>query len=297
MLTALDHFVVAVRDLEAATRTYTRLLGRACTWRGEHPVLGTQNALFRLENTYLELLAPAPGAGAWLAQRIEAEGEGPFALAFATPDAEAFRAHAEAHGLRPSAVQAGLGRDSDSGAFRKWRNVLLDRDATHGAQLFAIEHLSPPDLLPLSPPTAENAAATVDSVDHVVVRTQDGDRAKALYGDALGIRLSLDRSFPQWGARLMFFRLGHLTVEIAAALEGAGKPGEPDCFWGVSYRVGNAGAAHARLAEAGFDVTPVRPGRKPSTFVFTVNDSPHGVATLVLQPPPREGLTSSPSRA
>ncbi len=284
MLTGLDHFVVAVRDLAVATRTYSRLLGRAATWRGEHPVLGTENTLFRLANTYLELLAPTPGAGRWLSERLEANGEGPFALAFATDDAEAFRAHAEARGLRPSPVQPGLGRDSDSGAFRKWRNVLLDRAATHGTQLFAIEHLSPPELLPLSPPTDENGDATMNSVDHVVVQTQDGERAKALYGDALGIRLALDRSFPQWGSRLLFFRLGHLTVEVAAALEGAAKPGVPDRFWGVSYRVADAVAAHARLREAGFDATPVKPGRKPGTFVFTVNGETHGVATLVLQP-------------
>jgi len=284
MLTALDHFVVAVRDLPTATRSYARLLGRAATWRGEHPVLGTENALFRLENTYLELLAPAEGAGQWLREHLDAQGEGVYALAFATPDAEAFRARAEAHGLRPSAVQPGLGRDSDSGAFRKWRNVLLDRAATHGARLFAIEHLSPPDLLPLSPPTDENAAATVSSVDHVVVHTADAERAKALYGDALGLRLGLDRSFPQWGSRMLFFRVGHLTVEVVSRLgEGAVSDG-PDRFDGVAYRVADAEAAHARLSAEGFDLTPCKPGRKAGTFVFTVRAGTHGVATLILQP-------------
>jgi catechol 2,3-dioxygenase-like lactoylglutathione lyase family enzyme len=284
MLSALDHFVIAVSDLPAAQRSYTRLLGRAATWRGEHPALGTENALFRLANTYLELLAPAPGEGQWLRDHLTAHGEGPFALAFATPDAEAFRAHALAHGLRPGAVQPGLGRDSDSGAFRKWRNVMLDREATAGLTLFAIEHLSPPELLPLSPPTDERAAATADSVDHVVVHTPDPERAKQLYGDALGLRLGLDRAFPQWGSRMLFFRVGHLTVEVVAQLGGEAEPGAPDRFWGVAYRVADAEAAHARLRDAGFDVTPCKPGRKPGTFVFTVNGGTHGVATLVLQP-------------
>lgn len=284
MLTGLDHLVVAVSDLGRAQRTYTRLFGRAATWRGEHPALGTENALFRLENTYLELLAPAPGAGAWLRDHLSAQGEGLFALAFATPDAEAFRAHAAARGLRPSELQPGLGRDSDSGAFRKWRNVLLDRDATHGVRLFAIEHLSPADLLPLSPPAHEDAAGTVGSVDHVVVQTADAERAKALYGGALGIRLGLDRSFPQWGSRMLFFRLGHLTLEVVAKLGERPKAGAPDRLWGISYRVGSAQAAHARLREAGFAPTPCKPGRKPGTFVFTVTGETHGVATLILQP-------------
>ncbi len=282
MLTALDHFVVAVRALEPAVRTYAGLLGRAPTWRGEHPSLGTENALFRFENTYLELLAPQPGAGDWLAKQIEGSGEGAYALAFATPDAEAFRAHAEAQGLRPSAVLPGLGRDSDSGAFRKWRNVLLAPEATRGARLFAIEHLSPADLLPLSPSIGDERAGVI-GVDHVVVRTGDGDAARALYGDALGIRLALDRSFPQWGARLLFFRLGHLTVEVAASLEKSADAAA-DQFWGVSYRVRDAAAARARLAADGFDVSEVRTGRKPDTRVFTVNGPTHGVATLMLEP-------------
>ena len=283
MLTALDHFVIAVRDLTTAQRTYARLLGRAATWRGEHPALGTENALFRLENTYLELLAPAADAGRWLGDWLDANGEGVFALAFATPDAEAFRAQAEARGLAPSALQPGLGRDSDSGAFRKWRNVLLDRAATHGLQLFAIEHLSPPDLLPLSPATHANAGATTDSVDHLVIATPDAERAKALYGDALGIRLGLDKEFP-WGARQQFFRLGHFTLEVVSSLKpGAPRTG-PDRPAGVAYRVADAPAAHARLSEAGFDLTPCKPGRKPGTFVFTVKSETCGVPTLMIQP-------------
>ena len=63
MLTHLDHVIVTVRDLEAATQTLARLLGRGPSWRGEHPDLGTANALFRLSNTYVELLAPAGSGG------------------------------------------------------------------------------------------------------------------------------------------------------------------------------------------------------------------------------------------
>jgi catechol 2,3-dioxygenase-like lactoylglutathione lyase family enzyme len=283
MLTGLDHFVIAVRDLTAAQRSYARLLGRASTWRGEHPALGTENVLFRLENTYVELLAPAPGEGRWLADWLDANGEGVFALAFATRDAEAFRAHAAARGLSPSPVQPGLGRDTDSGAFRKWRNVLLDRAATHGLQLFAIEHLSPPELLPLGPPLHESPGATVSAVDHLVVRTGDAERAKALYGDALGIRLGLDREFPAWGARQQFFRLGHFTLEIVSPLAADADRGGPDRPGGVAYRVADAQAAHARLHEAGFELTPCKPGRKPGTFVFTVKSETCGIPTLMLQ--------------
>ena len=77
MLTTLDHLVIAVRDLAAATDVYARLLGRRPSWRGSHPTYGTANTLFRLENVYVELLAPQrPGAvsgrlGAWLGDHGE----------------------------------------------------------------------------------------------------------------------------------------------------------------------------------------------------------------------------------
>src|SRR5690606_24118179 len=78
-LHALDHVIVLVSELEAATRDAARLLGRTPSWRGEHPGQGTANALFRLENTYLELLAPVgPGALADpLRARLAHAGEGP----------------------------------------------------------------------------------------------------------------------------------------------------------------------------------------------------------------------------
>ena len=62
MLTALDHVVIAVRDLEAASLQYGELLGLGPSWAGEHPDLGTRNTLYRLGNTYLELLSPIESA-------------------------------------------------------------------------------------------------------------------------------------------------------------------------------------------------------------------------------------------
>jgi hypothetical protein len=52
---AVDHVILAVADLEVATAAYAALLGRAPSWRGVHPGLGTRNAIFRLDNTYVEL--------------------------------------------------------------------------------------------------------------------------------------------------------------------------------------------------------------------------------------------------
>jgi catechol 2,3-dioxygenase-like lactoylglutathione lyase family enzyme len=284
--TRLDHVIVAVRDLAAAERTYARLLGRSASWRGEHPGLGTENALFRTGEAYVEVLAPAAGAGDWLRKRLEERGEGLVGFALATEDADACAKALAERGLHPAAPARGIGRDVESGAFREWRNVMLPPAETRGVLVFGIEHRSAPELLPEVPPAGAPEAA-VHGIDHVVIRSADADATRALYGERLGLRLALDRSFPQWGARLLFFRVGRITVEVAAQLGDAVDPAPEDRAWGISWRVGDADAARARLAEAGFDVSEVRTGRRPGTRVLTVRGDPCGVATLMLEPTPR----------
>jgi len=296
-LHSLDHVIVAVSNLEAATGATARLLGRRPSWRGEHPRAGTSNTLFRLANTSLELLCPS-GEGplarvleAW----IEARGEGLLGMAFGSDDAEACRARLAAAGLEPEAIENGLGRDVDSGAYRQWRRLPLPLARTRGVPLFAIQHSSPPELLP--PATAFAAEpSTVFALDHVVVLSGDPEASRAFYGDALGLRLALDREFPSWGSRLVFFRVGGVTVEIAARLTDAsareaGSQAPPplpsldaDRLFGLSWRVRDAAAARARLAELGFEVSELRPGRKPGTRVFSVRSGTCGVATLMLEP-------------
>jgi catechol 2,3-dioxygenase-like lactoylglutathione lyase family enzyme len=284
MLDRLDHVIVAVADLEVATTTLARLLGRRPTWRGEHPALGTENTLFRLDNTYLELLAPANGSGGWLRERIDAQGEGLFGLAFGTPDAAALAAAWSERGLHPQPPTEGMGRDVESGAFREWTNVHLPPSDTRGVLIFGIEQRSPDELLAKSPPLGD-AAAAAHAVDHVVVRTDAPEEAKALYGERLGLRLALDRSFPKWGARLMFFRVGGLTVELAARLEPEGEPLEQDDLWGITYRVADLDAAVERLRAQDFDVSETRAGRKEGTRVSTVRGPSLGIPTLLLEPP------------
>lgn len=287
VLTCLDHVILAVRDLETATRDHATLLGRRPSWRGEHAGAGSANTLFRLENTYLELLAPdGPGpVGDALRAWLDARGEGPLGLAFGTDDAEAARTELATRGLAPGPVEKGLGRDVESGGFREWRRVPLPLERTRGVVLFAIQHLSPPELLPAAGAAGPERAA-VSGLDHAVVQTPEPDAAIALYGQGLGLRLALDRTFEAWGMRLVFFRVGGVTVELAAPL--APDPTQTgDRFWGLSWRVPDADAARDRLAAAGFDVSEVRTGRKPGTRVLTVREPTHGVATLLLEPAPR----------
>ena len=284
MLHSLDHVIVGVRDLEARAKTYTALLGRAPSWRGTHPGQGTANALFRLENTYLELLGPVGegGSASMLRARLDSDGEGLIGMAFGTDDADACARALRDRGLSPTDPVPGTGRDPDRPHERAWKNVILPPDQSRGPLVFAIEHLSPPDALPLAEPLAPGDSI-VTGLDHIVVNTQDVLATKAFYGEKLGLRLALDQTFEKRGIRLLFFRVGGVTVEVASRLAAPIDASARDRLWGLAWRVPDADAARARLVAAGFEPTPTRDGHKPGTRVCSVDQGVQGVPTLLIE--------------
>ena len=277
-ITALDHIALVVSDLAAAEAGYERLLGRKANWRGS--MHGASHVWFQLGNMALDVIAPTGEGvvGDTIRARIASHGEGIWGLGFSVPDMAAAQKRFERVGV-PAYDREEVSTNPETGATREWAVASLRAKATHGVNLFLVENR--PGVATW--PEAEAGEAAVTGLDHVVVRTPDPDRAAALYGARMGLDMRLDRSNPDWGTRLMFFRVGDLVVEIAHDLK-AGVSDGPDSFWGLSWRVADVAETHARLTAAGGLVSEVRTGRKPGTAVFTVKDAPGGVPTLVIGP-------------
>jgi catechol 2,3-dioxygenase-like lactoylglutathione lyase family enzyme len=288
----LDHVVIAVRDLEGATRDYAALLGRSPSWRGGHAAYGTRNTLFRIDNTYVELLGlGGPGGDPrWsgeLARFLDTQGEGVYALALGTADVDAAARDMRDRGLEVVNPADGEGVDVVTGARRTWRNAWVSTKSSNGIRVFLIEHRSPVDALPVAV-AAGDSAACVQRMDHAVVLSADMEASRKLWSDVLGARLALDRTFPDRNRRILFYRLGDITIEISGGAqqseEGIGKP---DRIFGLAWGVGDLAAACARLAAAGIEVSGPRQGIKPGTRVATVKGAPsHGVATLLIEHTP-----------
>lgn len=119
------------------------------------------------------------------------------------------------------------------------------------------------------------------SVDHLVLRTADADACIELFSVGLGIRLALDKNAPQWGARMLFFRVGKLTLEVVEPTEE--KPAR-DHFWGIAYQCSDLSYTTQKLLEGGVALSEVRSGRKPDTKVATVKSHSLAIPTLLIEP-------------
>lgn len=160
------------------------------------------------------------------------------------------------------------------GASEEDGEIVLEPSASHGVGIALAAHHSEAS----APQAGEDRIA---GLDHVVIRTPDAERAIAFYGAKLGLDFRLDRSNPAWGSRLLFFRCGDAVVEIAANPKAPRSDG-PDTLSGLAFRAADPDAARARLADAGFDISEVRAGRKPGTRVFTLRSGVIGAPVLVL---------------
>jgi catechol 2,3-dioxygenase-like lactoylglutathione lyase family enzyme len=277
MITGLDHVLIVCPSGDDAENAYSALLGREADWRSTDAA-GSTSVIFQMENTALEIMSPVGGGP--LARRlhamIEQDGPGLKSLIFASNDLAEDRATFDRRGLRPDEIVPGESTDPRLGSARYWSRMRLDDAVTHGVRIFALARRQP-DPMTYKP----GEASIVSGLDHVVINTANPDRAAALYGARLGLRLALDRANPDWDMRLMFFRIGGLTIELAHKLS-AGPGNQPDKLWGLSWKVPDIAAAHARLLARNFAVTSIRAGRRAGTRVFSVRDGTLNIPTLIL---------------
>jgi len=255
LITGFDHTVIAVRDIAQGVAAYETLLGaKASAIETREDVA---SAVVVTRNHAVEIMAPTGPGAARLSAALDDGGEGIKSLVFATSDIEKLHARGERVGLEPEAIVERAGA----------RSFRASTARTHGARLFFMQRDEP-----------LQANAGVVGLDHAVIRTSDIERAAALYGARLGLDMRLDREV--MGRRLMFFRCGDAIAEVIhddTLTDGRDK------LWGLSWRVANADAERARLAEAGLNVSDVRAGMKPGTRVFTVRDQTCGVPTLMIE--------------
>lgn len=119
------------------------------------------------------------------------------------------------------------------------------------------------------------------AVDHLVLRTDDAPACIELFSGELGIRLALDKTVPEWGGRMLFFRAGKLTLEV---IESDTDAASGSVIWGLAYQYPDLAEFVAQLAARGVETSAIRAGRKPGTLVSTLKSHNLKIPTLLIQP-------------
>jgi catechol 2,3-dioxygenase-like lactoylglutathione lyase family enzyme len=279
MITGLDHVVALVRDIGAAKAAYQTLLARAPAWQNSGE--GADRVLYTLQNMTLELMAPSGFSVS--ADRMRAlldDHDGVLAsLCFRVADIGKMHRRLDRVALKPEPVADVESSDTETGAILHWKRTRAATELTRGVRMFFLE------LAEERPISAVTDVGPIEGLDHVVVATEDSERAAALYGARLGLDMALDRSHHDWG-QLMFFRCGDLIVEVVRRPVAGGDLAH-DRLWGLSWRVADIEATRVRLIAAGIDVSEVRKGRKPGTRVMTVRSGTCGIQTILLERSPK----------
>jgi catechol 2,3-dioxygenase-like lactoylglutathione lyase family enzyme len=277
MITALDHLVLLCPSIEEGTRTYQTLLGRAPDWQSIDSS-GIASVYFQLDGIALELIAPhgdTPTASK-LKERLQQKGSSLQSIVFSSDDLDTDRRIFERRALKPEAIQFGQSSNTLNNKERRWSRFRISDEQACGVRMFFLQRSNDDPLLVMPAPSH-----SLSSLDHVVINTSNSDRATALYGARLGLRLALDISIVERDIRLVSFKAGNNRIELSHRISKANET-DPDILWGITWRTHDIDGAQARMVSAGLNVSEIRKGLSKGTRVFTVRDGTLNVPTLIL---------------
>jgi catechol 2,3-dioxygenase-like lactoylglutathione lyase family enzyme len=277
MIKSIDHILVAVEDLDKSVEDYSIVFGFGPAWQGSHPSLGTKNALFPLENMYLELITKEDEGplGEFIGEHLKKNGESVFGLALETDDIVKAKKKLSASFKVDLEILDGKGLDNISKKERHWKNILIPMNISRGIFTLLIEHTDG-----TLPEHIDSDESEIKRMDHVVINSNDPDGLVDLYNKKYGIRLALDQFVEQWGGRMLFFRTNRTTIEAI----GIKKDGPPeDSLWGLAWTTKDIKKTHKRLLDAGVIITDIKDGRKPNTLVATIKSHCSNVPSLLIE--------------
>jgi catechol 2,3-dioxygenase-like lactoylglutathione lyase family enzyme len=140
MLTALDHIIIGVTDLEQATNIFSQKLGLAISGGGIHPSGGTANRIIVIGDTYLELITvrtPAEAQQSMLERQTRGDGYLNFVLS--SNDIEADTAAMARRGVSVIGPTSGQLKAPD-GHTRGWSRTDVERPDLTQHYPFVIQH-------------------------------------------------------------------------------------------------------------------------------------------------------------
>lgn len=209
---AIDHIVIAVRDLAQASADYAAA-GFTVTPGGWHTGGATHNALISFaDGAYFELIAFAEPdqeqPHKWWPRF--ARGEGTVDFAMLSPDLGAEAARLRAAGLTAEGPTDG-GRERPDGEVLAWRSLTL---GTEIPLPFVIEDVTARELRVPPPPATEHGLG-VTGIAGLVMLVPDLEAASAAYTALLGVAAEAVEPSIAGVHAVRRFRFGEQWIDLA----------------------------------------------------------------------------------
>lgn len=255
MITGFANITMGTADLGRATEEYQCFLGKP-------PARSNANlSEFHLSNLALRL--------------AQSDQMGIISLGFRVSELERAQVRMQRFGLLNEA-----GAATDTIKDQEPDQIKLSADKTRSLSLSITGNTTE---VAAQDQAKSDCTDTITGLDHIVIQSENPERTAFLLSCQLGLDMRLDRTNEAWNARLLFFRCGDAIVEVFHPLKAKERL-DRDRFFGITWRVDDINAAHARLSASGVAVSEIRPGRKPGTEVFTVKSHASAVPTLLIGP-------------
>ena len=266
--------MILSKDLEEDSINISSFLGFKETSNLNIPELGFKSSVFEFLNSEVHLLSIIADAKNVYENSFDYEhkNESIFAICLGSNDfLNDYKKFSEL-GLNPSKINFGFYEDRDK--------------VKQEIRFFSFPINKTCDLRILISEASEiqirdNGEDVITKINQVVVYSSEMESLKELFESKLGVRLALDQEFDfgQGKIRMMFFRIGGVTIEIVEDTKI-----DKNSYSGIGWHCDSISLNHKRLSKRGFNISPIRKGRKEGTLVSTIKDAPLSVPTIIIGP-------------
>tara|TARA_B100000212_G_scaffold88847_1_gene65100 strand:+ start:628 stop:1458 length:831 start_codon:yes stop_codon:yes gene_type:complete len=272
MLIRVQNIFLATKNIEETFQKFSIFFRRKPNFIGQSRKLGIDIISFGLNKTNICLISPK-NSGIWsekLNNFLKNKGEGIFGINFFSNDFNNDYNNFVKNHLKVSGkIESSFEGNNDIEIKFSFFNI-LDKN---------IESLN--ILVSSKIDFQDNKSSlknNVSKVNQLVIQTEDPDTIKEIFEGKLSIRLALDKTFKKWAGRMLFFRLGGVTLEV---IEGKDIKQNSEYF-GIGWHADNYNKCYDDLINDGFRLSEIRAGRKEGTLVSTLKEPILNIPTILI---------------
>jgi len=272
VLTQFKNIMILSKNLEEDSINISSFLGFKETSNLNIPELGFKSSVFELLNSEVHLLSNIADAKNVYENSFDYKhkNESIFAICLGSNDfLNDYKKFSEL-GLNPSKINSGFHEDRDK-VKHEIRFFSFPINKTCGLRIL-ISEASEIQI-------RDFGEDVITKINQVVVYASEMESLKELFESKLGVRLALDQEFDfgQGKNRMMFFKIGGVTIEIVEDTKI-----NKNSYSGIGWHCDSISLNHKRFSERGFSISPIRKGRKEGTLVSTIKDAPLSVPTIII---------------